>query len=113
MSVRWSVMFFALRELNASSSVQLIEQWSMMQLSLEAMPMPSRVMPEILPGRTRRYRTMTFVAPILTGLKPPFHLSPSAPLIYGFIATVVVLAGAALPAWRTSRLDVVAALQYE
>jgi hypothetical protein len=44
-SVRWSVMFFAPRELNASSIVQLIEQWSMIQSSLEAMPMPSSVMP--------------------------------------------------------------------
>ena len=59
------------------------------------------------------YLAMSFVAPILTGLKPPFHIAYAAPLIYGVIATTVVLAGAALPAWRTSRLDVVAALQYE
>ena len=45
---------FAPRVLMDSSSVQLMEQWSMMQLSLDAIPMPSRVMPEILPGRTRR-----------------------------------------------------------
>jgi putative ABC transport system permease protein len=59
------------------------------------------------------YLAMSLVAPILTGLRPPFHIAYAAPLIYGVIATAVVLAGAALPAWRTSRLDVVAALQYE
>ena len=43
MSVRCSVTFLALRELNASSMVQLTEQWSMMEWSLPAMPRPSLV----------------------------------------------------------------------
>jgi len=33
--------------------------------------------------------------------------------VYGVPTCVVVLAAAAVPAWRASRLEVVAALQYE
>ncbi len=51
-------------ELKASSIVQLIEQWSMMQWSLLAMPMPSRVSPATSPGRTRRKRTTTSWVPM-------------------------------------------------
>ena len=59
------------------------------------------------------YLALSFVSPILTGLRPPFSFDPTAPLAYGVLTTLFVLAGAALPAWRTARLDVVAALQYE
>lgn len=52
------------------------------------------------------------VAPILTGLTGPFRLDLMTPLVAGSLATVVVLAGAALPAWRTSRLEAVAALRH-
>jgi ABC-type antimicrobial peptide transport system permease subunit len=49
----------------------------------------------------------------LTGLYIPFHLNLWPLLTYGLLATACVLAGAALPAWRTSRLDPVIALRYE
>src|SRR5207248_308091 len=49
----------------------------------------------------------------LTGLYIPFQLNLWPLLTYGVLATACVLAGAALPAWRTSRLDPVTALRYE
>lgn len=58
------------------------------------------------------YLALAFVAPILTGLQPPFHFDLVAPFGYGALATLCVVAGAAWPAWRTSRLEVLAALQY-
>jgi putative ABC transport system permease protein len=59
------------------------------------------------------YLALAFVAPILTGLQPPMRFDPVAPLGYGLLATAGVVLGAAWPAWRTARLEVVAALQYE
>ena len=53
------------------------------------------------------------VAVIVFGVHTPLRLDLLAPVVYGLIALVVVLAGAALPAWRTTRLQVVEALQYE
>jgi len=52
-------------------------------------------------------------APIMFGIGEPVHLDLRAPLVDGILALVVVLAGASLPAWRTVRLQVVEALQYE
>ena len=49
----------------------------------------------------------------LTGLYIPFSMDLLALVMYGGLATVFVLVGAALPAWRTSRLDPVVALRYE
>jgi putative ABC transport system permease protein len=49
----------------------------------------------------------------LTGLDIPFRLSIAPLLVYGSIVTACVLAGAALPAWRTSRLDPVVALRQD
>jgi putative ABC transport system permease protein len=54
-----------------------------------------------------------FAAGVLFGLQPPvgFHFGPG--LRYAVLGVVIVLAGAAWPAWRTSRLDVIDALRYE
>ena len=59
------------------------------------------------------YAGLALVAPILTGLQPPFQFDLVAPVGYGMLGTACVVAGAAWPAWRTSRLEVIAALQYE
>jgi len=56
---------------------------------------------------------MMNTTPVLFGLHAPFRLALDAPLLYGAVALATVLLGAALPAWRTSRLEIVEALQYE
>jgi putative ABC transport system permease protein len=54
-----------------------------------------------------------FASSILTGLSIPFNVNLTSLFAYGALATAFVLLGAALPAWRTSRLDPVVALRYE
>ena len=56
---------------------------------------------------------MINATPVLFGIHAPFRLALGAPLLYGAVALAIVLLGAALPAWRTSRLEIVEALQYE
>jgi putative ABC transport system permease protein len=53
------------------------------------------------------------VVPILVGFREPFRLDLTALAVYIPVTLAVVLAAAALPAWRTSRLQVLEALQYE
>lgn len=49
----------------------------------------------------------------MTGLAIGFNIQILPLIVYGGIATALVLAGAALPAYRTSQLDPVIALRYE
>ena len=62
---------------------------------------------------TVTYVAVMWVSPLFTGLSAPFHFVLTAPLLYGGIGLIFVLLGAALPAWRTSRLDPALALRYE
>jgi putative ABC transport system permease protein len=55
----------------------------------------------------------TRVAGILFGLSVPVRVAVPPSLLYALIGTLVVLVGALLPAWRSSRLEVVEALRYE
>ncbi|HEY3139595.1 MAG TPA: ABC transporter permease [Acidimicrobiales bacterium] len=53
------------------------------------------------------------VGPVLLGLSAPGRIDLVAPLVYGLLTTGAVVVGAALPAWRASRLDPATALRYE
>jgi putative ABC transport system permease protein len=53
------------------------------------------------------------VLPILVGFRHSFRLDLAALGVYIPLTLLVVLIAAALPAWRTSRLEVLEALQYE
>jgi ABC-type antimicrobial peptide transport system permease subunit len=54
-----------------------------------------------------------FTTDILFGTKPPIAFNVGPGLLYAALGILLVVAGAAWPAWRTSRLDVVDALRYE
>jgi putative ABC transport system permease protein len=56
---------------------------------------------------------LLLIAPVLLGWKEPFVVDPSTAVIYSVVALVVALLAAAWPAWRTSRIEVLSALQYE
>lgn len=56
---------------------------------------------------------LVLIAPILIGFREPFVVDPISALVYVVVAVVVALLGAAWPAWRTSRIEVLTALAYE
>jgi len=56
---------------------------------------------------------LLLIAPVLLGWKEPFVLDPTTAIVYTVVALVVALLAAAWPAWRTSRIEVLSALQYE
>jgi putative ABC transport system permease protein len=64
-------------------------------------------------GAVGQYEASREVIPIFIGFKDPFRLAGGSLLVYGPLVALVVLAAAALPAWRTSRLEVVGSLRYE
>jgi putative ABC transport system permease protein len=62
---------------------------------------------------TGMYFALNQVVPVIVGFKDPVRLSLPAIPLWGFVATVVVVAAAALPAWRSAHVEVVENLQYE
>ena len=62
---------------------------------------------------TGMYFALHEMIPIIVGFKDPFRLALPAIPLWGVIATIVVVAGAALPAWRSAHVEVVENLQYE
>jgi len=62
---------------------------------------------------TGMYFALNQIVPIVVGFKDPIRLSLPAIPLWGVVATAVVVAAALLPAWRTSRVEVVENLQYE
>ena len=59
------------------------------------------------------YAGLVLIAPVLIGFKQPFAVDIPTALIYLVVAVVVAVLGAAWPAWRTSRIEVLTALAYE
>ena len=59
------------------------------------------------------YGALVLIAPILIGFKEPFVIDLGTALIYAVVAVVIALLGAAWPAWRTSKVEVLSALAYE
>jgi putative ABC transport system permease protein len=62
---------------------------------------------------TGMYFALQQVVPIMVGFKDPFRLALPAIPVWGLVATVIVVAAASLPAWRTAHVEVVENLQYE
>jgi len=62
---------------------------------------------------TGMYLALQLMIPVIVGFKDPFRLALPAIPVWGAVATIVVVAAAALPAWRTARVEVVENLQYE
>jgi putative ABC transport system permease protein len=55
----------------------------------------------------------TFIVPILVGYRDPMRFDFGSLAVWAPVAVLVVMAAALLPAWRTSRVEVLAGLQYE
>ena len=56
---------------------------------------------------------LSAVTPLIIGWENPIRLAFTAIPLYGTITVALAVAGAALPAWRASRVQVVEALAYE
>lgn len=56
---------------------------------------------------------LSAVTPLIIGWENPIRMAFSAIPLYGTITIALAVAGAALPAWRASRVQVVEALAYE
>jgi putative ABC transport system permease protein len=59
------------------------------------------------------YGGLLLVGPVLIGFKEPFVVDAGSAILYSVVAVLVALLGSAWPAWRTSKIEVLAALQYE
>lgn len=59
------------------------------------------------------FEALREIAIVFIGIHAPFRVNLPLDVLYLGLALVTVLIGAALPAWRTSRLEVVDALRYE
>jgi ABC-type antimicrobial peptide transport system permease subunit len=53
------------------------------------------------------------VAVLSVGIRPPLRFDLGSALVATVLAVVVVVVGAALPAWRASRLEIVEAIRDE
>jgi len=56
---------------------------------------------------------LMLMIPLLIGFRDPFRVDLTAVAVWGPVGIALVLVAAAWPAWRTSRLEVLEALQYE
>src|SRR5205823_6526708 len=52
------------------------------------------------------YLALQQVLPIFIGFRDPFRLDPSSIPVWGVVATLIVVAAATWPAWRTARVEV-------
>jgi ABC-type antimicrobial peptide transport system permease subunit len=59
------------------------------------------------------YGGLLLIGPVLLGFKEPFAVDLGSAAVYTIVAVVIALLGAAWPAWRTSRIEVLTALAYE
>jgi putative ABC transport system permease protein len=57
--------------------------------------------------------TLDLISGVLFGADPPFRVDVRSGLLYFAIGVAVMTAGAAWPAWRSSRISVIEALRYE
>ena len=64
-------------------------------------------------GSVGMYVAFHLIVPVVIGFSDPLRFDVGAVGVYGPIAIVIVLLAAAWPAWRTSRVEVLEALQYE
>jgi putative ABC transport system permease protein len=56
---------------------------------------------------------LLLITPVIIGFRDPFVVDMGTAVVYTAVAFVIAFLGAAWPAWRTSRVEVLRALQYE